>query len=148
MFNSPSDREDPPMLQEELDVSLLAGHTVVEIGCRQAWPFLELIDPSAEREIRLYIDADVRIEGDGGGTFGQEDTGLLAALARILNCAIERAETAPGGDLHVTFSDGYALVVSGDDNANTTAAPWWFGLVSSCPGGTCRDARHNHGESS
>ncbi len=70
------------MLPEELDVSLLAGLAVIEVGCRQAWPFLALIDQRGEREVRLYFDTDMRVEGEGGGGFSQEDAGLLAALGR------------------------------------------------------------------
>ena len=56
------------VLPEEVDVSLLSGLTVVEVGCRQAWPFLALIGEGGAREIRLYVDADVRVQGEGGGS--------------------------------------------------------------------------------
>ncbi|GIG23795.1 hypothetical protein [Cellulomonas denverensis] len=121
------------MLPEELDVSLLAGLAVIEVGCRQAWPFLALIDQRGEREVRLYFDTDMRVEGEGGGGFSQEDAGLLAALGKVLNCAIERAHIAASGDLRVDFSDGYVLEASGQGNSATTVAPWWFGLVSDPP---------------
>ncbi|WP_448058667.1 hypothetical protein [Cellulomonas hominis] len=129
------------VLAEELDVSLLAGLTVVEVGCRQAWPFLALIEQDGEREIRLYFDADVSVEGEGGGVFSQEDPGLLTALGQVLNCEVERAEVvAPTGVLRVSLSDGYALEVSGEGNSATTQAPWWFGLVSDHPDGAGRNA--------
>ena len=129
------------MLPEEADVDLLSGLTVVEVGCRQAWPFLALIGEGGAREIRLYVDADVRVQGEGGGVFHQEDPGLLAAFGQILNCAVERAEiVAPAGVLRVSLSDGYALEVSGHENSATTVAPWWFGLVSGSPDGAGRNA--------
>ena len=51
------------VLPEEVDVSLLSGLTVVEVGCRQAWPFLALIGEGGASEIRLYGDADVACYG-------------------------------------------------------------------------------------
>lgn len=41
---------------EELHPELLAGWFVVEVGRRQAWPFVTLADPQTGNERRIFID--------------------------------------------------------------------------------------------
>jgi hypothetical protein len=67
-----------------VDLDQLAGSFVVEIGLRQAWPFLGLRDnrPSPAQEIRLYINATWSIETASLTTGSDDDiTWLTAALA-------------------------------------------------------------------
>ena len=59
---------------EEMDPAPLVGRHVVEVGMRQAWPFLTLADPESGREVRLYVDAPLTV-GSGAITIRQDDRG-------------------------------------------------------------------------
>lgn len=118
------------MIREERDVSVLSDYWVVEIGCRQAWPFVTFRHDASDREVRLYIDSSVRVMGATDEVFDQEDDELLRALGQVLNSTVRSAEVTEAARLVIPMLDGVILEVSGTDNSITTTAPWWFGLVS------------------
>lgn len=69
------------MEPEEIDPALFVGRHVVEVGVRQAHPFLTFADRVSGREVRLYIDAPLCVLPDTS-VFRQDDDGLLQALER------------------------------------------------------------------
>jgi hypothetical protein len=68
------------------DVKALQGQFVVEIGVRQAWPFLTLCDnaPTPARETRLYIGTSFRA-GSSPQTFADGDPHPAVAQLLQLN---------------------------------------------------------------
>ncbi|MCM2387372.1 hypothetical protein [Streptomyces albipurpureus] len=90
-----------------MTVEHLPGKLVVEVGERQAWPFLDT-ESDPERELRLYLDTDWLITppGDAGaGAAGSPDS-LLPELVRLNNryvvTAVENARVAPSPDEPIT----------------------------------------------
>ena len=67
------------MEPEETDPTLLVGRHVVEVGTRQAHPYLTFADHASGREVRMYLDAPFRLLS-GDTVFRQDDAALLAAL--------------------------------------------------------------------
>ncbi|GAA3563562.1 hypothetical protein GCM10022197_18920 [Microlunatus spumicola] len=110
---------------EESDPTLLVGRHVVEVGIRQVHPFLTFADHASGREVRLYVDAPLRVLPDPS-VFRQDDDGLLPALERV-NLLTVDAVRVVGGALEVTLED-QLLWVDGEPNELTTHAPWWFGV--------------------
>lgn len=103
----------------------IAGSYVVEIGFRQAWPFLGLCDnrpADGAEEARLYIDAPWSI-GAASGVADDDITWLLAAVA-LNGQTIETARVGDDGSLHLTADSGVTLTVSGEPDANTVGEPW------------------------
>jgi hypothetical protein len=69
-----------------VDTDQIAGSFVVEVGFRQAWPFLGLCDnrPTPAQETRLYIDTSWTIEANvsaNGGGANDDIAWLTAAVA-------------------------------------------------------------------
>jgi hypothetical protein len=110
-----------------MDVEQIAGSFVVEIGVRQAWPFVGLCDnrPTPAQEARLYIDASWTIEANTSASGGAEDDIMwLTAAAPLNNTTIDTAWIDEDGRLHLTTDSGLALAVSGDPEPYTTSEPW------------------------
>ncbi|WP_030440365.1 hypothetical protein [Actinoplanes subtropicus] len=110
-----------------MDVEQIAGSFVVEIGIRQAWPFLGLCDnrPTPNQETRLYIDASWAIEAaDSAG--GSADDGIrwLTAATVLNGRTIDAARVNDDGSLRLTADPGIALVVSGEPEPYTVGEPW------------------------
>jgi len=105
----------------------LVGSFVVEVGQRQAWPFVGFCDnePTPELERRLYIDADVLVT-DPLGRPVDPGRDVVAALMNLDGLTVQQAETE-NGDLRLSFDDGSVLVVRGVARADTVGEPWWFG---------------------
>ena len=113
---------------EEREPTRLLGWHVVEIGMRQAWPFLTFADPQSGRESRLYIDSPISVT-PGWHELDQDDAAILPALASV-NMATVVGARVSGGALELTF-DQVVLRVEGQANRLTTHSPWWFGNVAS-----------------
>lgn len=106
----------------------------MEIGFRQAWPFLGFCDdrstPPAER--RLYLDTDWCIEAGScvRGTAANEATWLTAALT-LNGATIAEAHVADDGTLILAMTDQRSLVASGQPEAAPVGEPWWLAGSSS-----------------
>ncbi|MFE3068701.1 hypothetical protein [Streptomyces sp. NPDC059247] len=113
-----------------MTVEHLPGKLVVEVGERQAWPFLTFLDTESdpERELRLYLDTYwlVTAPGDAGsGRAGAPDN-PLPELARLNNRYVVTAVENPDGSLGVTFDNDLTLRVSGEPVETTTGPVWWL----------------------
>jgi hypothetical protein len=110
-----------------MDVEQITGSFVVEIGVRQAWPFVGLCDnrPTPAQETRLYIDASWTIEATTSTSGGAEDDIIwLTAAAALNNTTIDTAWIDEDGRLHLTTDSGLTLAVSGKPESYTTGEPW------------------------
>jgi len=110
-----------------VDISGLAGSFVVEIGIRQAWPFIGFCDnrPTRSRETCLYIDAAWSIAAAAVDDIEDDERWLLTA-ARLNGANVVGAYVGTDGALNVETDEGHTLVVSGEATARTVGEPWWF----------------------
>jgi hypothetical protein len=104
----------------------LVGTFVVEIGERQAWPFMTFCDNDAipSREARLYIDTGFTLNGALAWSSGHEPA-VVELLP--LNSLEVVAVDVNGAELSLTFSDDTRMVVSGVAAEWTTHDVWWLG---------------------
>ncbi|MEV6303668.1 hypothetical protein AB0M02_29955 [Actinoplanes sp. NPDC051861] len=110
-----------------MDLEQLAGCFVVEIGIRQAWPFLGICDsrPAQARETRLYIDAEWAIELITRTTGGADDDRAWLTAAVVLNGrTVESARVEHDGCLRLATDSGHNLVISGQPQPYTVGEPW------------------------
>jgi hypothetical protein len=114
-----------------IDAEALHGWFVVEVGVRQAWPFLTLSDPESGGEARLYIDTEFRLE-PGGAHFTDGDAERsMAALLDLSNRTVTAVERQGDAGLGLRFDDGErALFVSGTPATFTTHDVWWLADLS------------------
>ncbi|MDB4873446.1 MAG: hypothetical protein JWL97_4450 [Gemmatimonadales bacterium] len=121
----------------ELDAAALAGCFVVEIGVRQAWPFLTFASNVADAdpaEIRLYIDSTFSVlpAPPGSGDGSEDETRLwLLRLEVLLNETVTDVLVEADASLVVIFREDLRLRVSGHGAPWTTHEVW-------------RLARHHH----
>lgn len=97
-----------------------AGCSVVEVGERQAWPFITVYNPATDQEARLYIDTPFTVNGVEA-THDDEWTIPLLEVNMLGIVAIDQ----PGEDLRILFNDQTELVLSGEGTARTTQEVWW-----------------------
>lgn len=113
-----------------MQVEDLIGTFVVEIGVRQAWPFLGLADnrPLKAVELRLYLDTDWSFgEGQTGRTDREAELVDWVKMALDLDgLTVEDAQKAESGELTLRFTDGHALTVNGMARYDTVGEPWWI----------------------
>jgi hypothetical protein len=111
------------------DASTLVGRFVVEVGRRQAWPFLTLCDnrPEKSDEIRLYIDTAFEVAPGPAYSADGETSQLLVAIGALENLTVVAAAVGEEGDLSLTFDNDRVLRVSGLAAAYTGGPPWWIG---------------------
>lgn len=110
-----------------VDVNELVGAFVVEVGVRQAWPFLGFCDnrEASSKETRLYLDASWSIDAEPGR--GAADTRDWLAAAEALNgLTVSDAVAQSGGALRLVFACGAALSVSGETTTESSGEPWWL----------------------
>jgi hypothetical protein len=112
------------MYEEERSPSMLVGWFVVEIGRRQAWPFLTLANLDTGRELRLYIDSTFAVQ-PGQARLKQHDDEALIALTAIENQQIT-AVTTNEGELRLETDDA-TLILDSVGNDLTSHSPWWIG---------------------
>ena len=106
-------------------VDALVGTWVVEVGIRQAWPFLVVADASSGAEVRLYLDAPWTLGASSHDA--TEDTAWLVAAAGPNGQNVVEAQHESDGSLIVTTGEGVSLTVSGRAASYTTGEPWWLG---------------------
>ena len=120
------------MIDVELELESLIGAVVVEVGIRQTWLFVTLVDREGSgREIRLFVDTEFRVtmpDDLGSGSGGDDVGSAIQALAGILNMRVASVE-AGGDGLVVGFDEGAELRVSNAASPWTTHDVWWFGPV-------------------
>jgi hypothetical protein len=108
----------------------LQGRYVVEVGLRQAWPFVTFCgsDPSATSEIRLYIDTTFRLD-EGRRVFEDGDAERAAAeLLDLSNRTVTDVQSSEANELLASFDGGErVLVVAGTPASFTTQDVWWLG---------------------
>ncbi|MCB5164753.1 hypothetical protein LG634_07885, partial [Streptomyces bambusae] len=111
-------------------VEQLPGTLVVEVGERQAWPFLTFLDTESdpEREMRLYLDTDWRITeaGEAGPGAAVDPDNPLPELVRLNNRHVEGAVQNADGSLDIAFDDNLTLRISGEPTATTAGEAWWL----------------------
>ena len=110
-----------------MDISELVGSFVVEIGVRQAWPFIGFCDngPTRSRETRLYIDAPWSTGAVADDDVEDDDRWLLAAV-RLNGANIVGAYVETDGTLKMETDQGHTLAVAGEPTAGTVGEPWRF----------------------
>lgn len=109
-----------------MDVEELVGAFVVEVGVRQAWPFLGFCDNRGvqSEESRLTLDTSWSI-GDEHGAELDSQRWLLAADA-LNGLTVSQVTVESDGALHLGFADGPVLRVSAETSAESTGVPWWL----------------------
>jgi hypothetical protein len=113
------------MHAEETTPSLLVGWFVVEIGRRQAWPFLTLANPDTGRELRLYIDTTFAVQPHTPRV-SQHDDKVPSALTPFENQTI--TDVGSSDDELRLSVPGATLVLDTRGNELTSHAPWWLGV--------------------
>ncbi|WP_327039678.1 hypothetical protein [Micromonospora maris] len=112
----------------------LIGCFVVEVGLRQAWPFLGFCDnrSTPPQESRLYLDTDWCVEAPElvRGTVDDEAAWLTAALA-LNGTTIAEAQVTDDGTLLLATTDQRSLVASGQPQSAPVGEPWWLSDVPS-----------------
>jgi hypothetical protein len=110
-----------------MNLDQIAGSFVVEVGFRQAWPFLGLCDnrPTPAQETRLYIDASWTIEAAKAVSGGaDDDKAWLTAAVALNGRTIDNVRMDDDGTLRLTTDCGFALVVSGEPEPYTVGEVW------------------------
>ena len=110
-----------------MDVNELVGCFVVEVGVRQAWPFMGFCDNrrTRSREARLYLDAPWSIDRVITDDVNADEQWVCTAT-QLNSATIDGTWVDADGGLHLATVDGHMLVVSGEPQANTVGEPWWF----------------------
>lgn len=111
------------MAREEYEPSLLRGWHVVEVGRRQAWPFIGLADPQTGRELRLYIDSTFSVL-PGWTDLRQHDDAVVPALDALTALTVEAVRETPD-EISLDLA-GFTLAVAAVPNELTSHSPWWI----------------------
>jgi hypothetical protein len=110
-------------------IEKLRGRFVVEIGARQAWPFITLCDTTSTpaTEVRLYIDTAFRLD-PGLLVYDDGDTHrAVGGLLDLNNRTVTDVETSEANDLTVRFDDGERILrIAGTGASFTTQDIWWL----------------------
>lgn len=108
----------------------LPGKLVVEVGERQAWPFITFLDTESdpEREVRLYLDTDWQIATPEGARapHAKAPDNPLPDLALINNRYVMTATKHADVSVDIVFDNDLTLRISGDGTETTAGEPWWF----------------------
>jgi hypothetical protein len=109
------------------------GCFVIEVGERQAWPFLTFSDnrQAQSREARLYLDASWTVHTTGGRSLTSSieqdnDVQRLGALLGLNNARVDQVHVSQDGALVIVFAGGAGLVAPGSPTNSTTHEPWWL----------------------
>lgn len=100
---------------------------MVEVGVRQAWPFVGFCDNRFARsqEFRLYVDAPWSI-GDTDAADPSEPSAWLEASGGLTGLGVDSASVDADGTIQVRFADSSALSISGGATSDTAGEPWWL----------------------
>lgn len=110
-----------------MDVMNLVDCFVVEVGMRQAWPFVVFCDnrPTPPTETRLYIDAQWTINQTTDAADSDGTTWMTSAL-EINNSTVTNVLLDADHNLRIETADGDSLTVSGEPARTTVREPWWL----------------------
>jgi hypothetical protein len=110
-----------------MEANDLQGAFVVEVGVRQAWPFLTFAWPDQDAEYRLYIDTTFRVD-DHDLADGDPERAASALLA-LNNTNVTEVVVGDDAELTLRFDSpvGGVLVVAGTTADFTTGDIWWLG---------------------
>jgi hypothetical protein len=100
----------------------LVGTFVVEVGERQAWPFVTFADNDQDREYRLFLDAAWSTTPD------ESHHDFDPALLELQGATVTTVAVGDDASLRIEF-DGAALHVSGQPDEITTGDVWWIADV-------------------
>lgn len=116
-----------PWRSADHDHTDLPGTFVVEIGVRQAWPFIGFCDNrfAVSRELRLYLDAPWRV-GDASSGGAADLEAWLTAAEPLNGLTVEAAVVEADGSLHVEFLNGPTLRVPASNVASSAGESWWL----------------------
>ena len=112
-----------------MDTAQIAGSFVVEVGFRQAWPFLGLCDnrPTPARETGLYIDTSWAVESPSSASgAARDDVAWLTAAVGLNGQTIDRVRVDDDGTLCLTTDAGISLSVSGKAEPYSVSEAWKF----------------------
>jgi hypothetical protein len=119
--------------QEEIgvlmDPTTLVEQFVVEVGIRQAWPFVTLCDyrPATSVETRIYIDAPIEMTPNRREHAITDEDAVIVSLLQLVNLTVTTAEITNSGDLVLAFERGTAeLRIPGARSPTTVGEPWWI----------------------
>jgi hypothetical protein len=113
------------------EVEALRGQFVVEVGVRQAWPFLTLCDnaPTPPRETRLYIGTAFRV-GPSPQTFADGDPEpAVAQLLELNNRTVTDVAVGADNQLRLVFDAGQSTLTVDAVPRAFTGDIWWFGAA-------------------
>jgi hypothetical protein len=118
------------MEPEEEHPDRVRGWFVVEVGRRQAWPFLNLADPVSGRELRLYIDSTFSV-APGYDAVRQDDVRVFVALDALDGQTVLTA-AATFGRLDMDFGAFHLRVNGGGERTDLAFAVvvWPAGVVT------------------
>lgn len=104
----------------------LIGSFVVEVGVRQAWPFLTFCDnrPTPETERRLYIESGIEVRPPTEITPYNSRSTQWQALFALAGLVVSSVDVGPDADLRIEFETGESLVVFGEQDAQASGPPW------------------------
>lgn len=109
----------------KVNLNELVGCFVVEVGERQAWPFVTFCDnrPTRSREVRLYIDTEFWVIPEPPP--GVDRVLEFVRLASTNNLMVDRVVAGDSG-LLLDFGDGQQLQIAAEPRADTTGDVWWL----------------------
>jgi hypothetical protein len=113
------------------EVEALRGQFVVEVGVRQAWPFLTLCDnaPTPPRETRLYIGTTFRV-GSSPQTFADGDTEpAVAQLLELNNRTVTDVAVGANNELRLVFDRDQSTLTVDAVPRDFTGEIWWLGAM-------------------
>jgi hypothetical protein len=106
-----------------------SGSFVIEVGIRQAWPFLTFCHNGSTppTEVRLYIESGIEVRPPVKVAAGDALASQWQSLWALTDAVVSAVEVNLGGDLRINFESGQLLLVFGDQTAEASQPPWWFG---------------------
>jgi hypothetical protein len=115
-------------MSAQVEPDEIDGCFVVEVGERQAWPFVTFCDNrgASSREVRLYLDSSWALDTQDHASGSSYDAQTIVALLDLNNLTVERARVNDRGDLEISFAGGSRLIASGTATAETVGEPWRF----------------------
>jgi len=110
------------------EVEALRGQFVVEVGVRQAWPFLTLCDnaQTPPRETRLYIGTTLRV-GTSAQTFADGNPEpAVAQLLELNNRTVTDVAVSADNELRLVFDGGQSTLTVDAVPRPFTGDIWWL----------------------
>jgi hypothetical protein len=113
------------------EVEALRGQFVVEVGVRQAWPFLVFCDnaPTSPRETRLYIGTTFRV-GSSPQSFADGDPDpAVGQLLELNSRTVTDVAVGPGNELRLVFDGGQSTLTVDAIRRDCSNDIWWLAAV-------------------